>query len=73
MKRELLDHVIIRNEHHLERLLREYVDYYHDDRTHLGLGKETPLGRSSHCGNGQVISTARLGGLHHRYDLEDAA
>ena len=38
MKRELLDHVIIRDEHHLERLLREYVAYYHDDRTHLGLG-----------------------------------
>jgi hypothetical protein len=27
---------------YLKRLLGEYVRYYHDDRTHLGLQKETP-------------------------------
>lgn len=31
------------NERHLKRLMNEYVSYYHDDRTHLALGKETPL------------------------------
>jgi hypothetical protein len=40
--RELLDHVIVLNERRLQRLLSEYVAYYHDDRTHLGLGKQTP-------------------------------
>jgi putative transposase len=31
-RRELLDHVIVMNEQHLQRLLREYVDYYNADR-----------------------------------------
>jgi hypothetical protein len=41
-RRDLLDHVIVLNERHLKRLLSEYVRYYHEDRTHLGLSKETP-------------------------------
>src|SRR5262249_6193352 len=44
--RDLLDRVIAFNEGHLKRLLREYISYHHEDRTHLGLGKETPGGRS---------------------------
>ncbi len=50
------------------RLLSDYVRYYHEDRTHLGLGKETPFGRPHSDGSGLVLSRARLGGLHHRYD-----
>ncbi len=67
-RRDLLDHVIALNEFHLKRLLSDYVRYYHDDRTHLGLGKETPGGRLRSVSNGHVIGRARLGGLHHRYD-----
>jgi hypothetical protein len=44
-RRDLLDHVIVLNERHLKRLTAEYVHYYHEDRTHLGLGKDTPAGR----------------------------
>jgi hypothetical protein len=71
-RRDLLDHVIVLNERHLKRLMTEYIRYYHDDRTHLGLEKQTPVGRSpvERPGPlGQVISMPRLGGLHHRYDL----
>ena len=46
-RRELLDHVIALNEHHLRRLLSEYISYYHNDRTHMGLGKGTPKGRTA--------------------------
>jgi putative transposase len=67
-RRDLLDHIIAVNERHLKRLLTDYVRYYHEDRTHLGLGKETPHGRIGSAGSGQVISHDRLGGLHHRYD-----
>ena len=42
---DLLDHVIVFNERHLKRLMSEYVRYYHEDRTHLALEKETPMGR----------------------------
>ena len=67
-RRDLLDHVIALNERHLKRLLSDYVRYYHEDRTHLGLNKETPGHRVRTSGCGRVKSLARLGGLHHRYD-----
>jgi len=70
VRRDLLDHVIVLNQRHLRRLLKEYVRYYHEDRTHLGLGKDTPGGRVaasvSPCAS-KIISLPRLGGLHHRY------
>ena len=71
-RRDLLDHVIVLNERHLKRLMNEYVSYYHIDRTHLGLNKQTPAGRKPATGttaNTKVVSMSRLGGLHHRYDL----
>jgi putative transposase len=46
-RRDLLDHVIVLSERHLKRLMAEYVDYYHADRTHLGLGKAAPAGRKA--------------------------
>ncbi len=45
-RRDLLDHVIVLNERHLKRLMTEYVCYYHDDRTHLGLAKQTHAGEA---------------------------
>jgi hypothetical protein len=41
-RRDLLDHVIVLNEAHLHRLLSAFLDYFHDDRTHLSLGKTRP-------------------------------
>jgi transposase InsO family protein len=41
-RRDLLDHAIVLNERHLKRLMIEYIRYYHDDRTHLSLEKQTP-------------------------------
>jgi hypothetical protein len=67
-RRDLLDHAIAVNEHHLRRLLSEYVCYHREDRTHLGLDKETPNGRARSVAHGRVIGRPRLGGLHHRYD-----
>src|ERR1022692_141081 len=61
-------HVIALDERHLKRLLSQYVSYYHDDRTHLGLDKQTPAGRARSLENGTVICQRRVGGLHHRYD-----
>jgi putative transposase len=70
VRRDLLDHVIILSERHLRRLLRDYVRYYHEDRTHLELGKDTPCGRAAAStvpSVSKIISLPRLGGLHHRY------
>ena len=71
-RHDLLDQVIVLNERHLKRLMREFVRYYHEDRTHLGLGKQTPAGREvTECRqmSSKILSIPRLGGLHHRYDL----
>jgi len=72
VRRELLDHVIVLNQRHLRRLLKNYARYYHEDRTHLGLRKDTPGGRVTACvsphGN-KITSLPRLGGLHHRYTV----
>jgi putative transposase len=67
-RRELLDHVVVLDERHLKRLLADYVSYYHDDRTHLGLSKQPPGSRARSGQSGHVISRLRLGGLHHRYE-----
>ena len=67
-RHDLLDHIIALNERHLKRLLSHYVCYYHEDRTHIGLNKGTPPGRVQSMDQGAVVSRARLGGLHHRYD-----
>jgi transposase InsO family protein len=69
-RRELLDHVIVFNQAHLRRLVREYLSYYHADRTHDGLGQDTPEKRpieqreAGHC---EMVGMPRVGGLHHRY------
>ncbi len=39
IKRECLNHTIIFSEAHARRVLKKYFEYYHDDRTHLGLDK----------------------------------
>ena len=73
-RREILDHVIALNERHLRRL-RDYVNYYHEDRIHDSLDKDTPNRGpvEPKPANATVISTPRLGGLHHGYAWREAA
>jgi transposase InsO family protein len=75
-RRELLDHVIVSGEEHLYRLVRNYISYYHADRTHDSLEKDAPMMRAVSSRPGQsasLISSPRVGGLHHRYDWQRAA
>jgi len=75
-RRELLDHVIPLNDEHLRRLVRDYVAYFHQDRIHDALSKDTPHCRpveNKPCPQATLISNARLGGLHHRYSWRTAA
>jgi Integrase core domain len=66
IRRDCLDHVLIFGEQHLQRILALYALYYNRTRTHLGLDKDTPLGREVQC-YGTVTATPILFGLHHRY------
>ena len=76
IRRECTDHVIVFNEEHLKNVLCSYFQYYHNDRTHLSLGKDTPKGRPMQhrpIGKGEIIALPRIGGLHHRYEWKKAA
>ena len=75
VRRELLDHVIILNERHLDRLLGSHIAYYNEDRTHLSICKDSPLGRPVEqrpARPATVVRLPRVGGLHRRYAWHQA-
>ncbi len=75
-RQELVDHVIVLNEAHLRRLMRDYLSYYHEDRIHDSLEKDSPSTRPffhKPYPFANLISFPRIGGLHHRYDWQQAA
>ena len=66
IRRECLDHVVVFGEQHLRHLLRSYMQYYNDARTHLSLSKDAPIPRAVQV-IGRILPTPILGGLHHQY------
>jgi transposase InsO family protein len=74
IRRELLNHVIVINERHALRLLRQYQDYYNCLRPHLSLEKDSPEGRpkDNPDAGGKIVALPILGGLHHRYERRTA-
>jgi len=75
IRKDCVNHLVALNEEHLKCRLSEYLKYYHEDRTHLGLDKDSPLGRpvQKKPEFGNVIALSRVGGLHHRYEWRKAA
>jgi putative transposase len=81
IRRECLDWMILLNEAHLRRVLREWVAHYNRGRPHASLGPGIPDGpdiapvlsghqiREGH----RVVAAPILGGLHHEYRLEPRA
>jgi hypothetical protein len=72
--------MIVMNEKHLQRLLREYVDYYNADRVHTQL-RYAPKGRPTEfrpSSDAQIIELPRVGVLgsfrssHHRWEWQEA-
>ncbi len=68
IRRECLDHIIVVNERHLNRILRSYFAYYLRSRTHLALAKQCPEPRQVQTPErAKVIAFPHVGGLHHEY------
>jgi transposase InsO family protein len=65
-RRECLDHVIVLHETHLRGILDDYVRYYNTQRTHLGIGKDSPEPREVQA-DGEIDKVAVVGGLYHYY------
>ena len=73
LRRECLDHMVVLNETHLRRLLRNYLTYYHGCRTHLALEKDAPEPRAvARVDQGRIVETPLVGGLHHCYTRQAA-
>jgi transposase InsO family protein len=68
IKSECLAQIIPLGERHLRRSVSEYIEHYHRERNHQGLGNE--LIESSDregCGDGRVECRERLGGVLRYY------
>jgi transposase InsO family protein len=75
VRREMLDHIVVLDEVHLRRLLREYAAYYSEDRIHARL-QDAPRCRAvENRGSpaAKIMGLPRNGGLHHRYTWSEAA
>jgi putative transposase len=69
IRRECLDHVIVFNEASLQGYLKRFLAYYHESRTHLSLGKDSPTTRPvQNTDGGRIVAVPQVGGLHHRYE-----
>lgn len=71
LRRECLDHMIVINERHARRVLRDYMVHYNGARPHRSLGLETPTGppvRASPPKAACIVARPVLGGLHHEYE-----
>ncbi|MPZ35427.1 MAG: transposase [Rhodospirillales bacterium] len=66
IRRDCLDHVIVFGERHLLHLLRCYANYNNHARTHLSLGKDTPISCDVQT-VGRILPVPHLGGLHRQY------
>ena len=76
IKSECLRHFVPLGEAHLRTIVREYIEHYHEERHHQGLGNVIPFPRGqplSHLPNrGPVKRRERLGGVLAYYHREAA-
>src|SRR5436309_8992557 len=73
IRRECLDHGIVVNEASLYRHVKSFVTYYHESRTHLSLGKDSPESRAVQPPElGRIVAIPQVGGRHHRYERHAA-
>ena len=70
---ECLDHILILNESHLCRVLKEYVEYYDHARSHQGIDQGFPVSGPIRTTRGPVRRRDVLGGVIHDYSRQPSA
>src|SRR5215510_8723629 len=71
-KSECLDRMVLLGERHLRPGVGEFVDHYHQERPHQGLGNELIASKTTVVGAGDVKCRERIGGLLRFYYREAA-
>ena len=71
IKYECLNQFIFFGERHLRDVIKEFVEHYHTERFHQGLGgqliKRQPGSANDNGSNGSIACHSRLGGLLNYY------
>ncbi len=70
LRRECLDHILFHDGRHVQRVVREYIAYFDQERPHQGIGQHIPDRYDlpgSKPTNGRIRTRAILGRLHHSY------
>jgi transposase InsO family protein len=72
-RRECLSKVIPLGERHLRKLVSEFVEHYHTERNHQGLGNKLIIPMNDNAAvSGCVVRRRRLGGVLNYYHREAA-
>jgi len=66
LRRECIDHVLVLDAAHFQRVVAEYVRYRSGTRPYQGLHQQTPV-RTVRPDDGNILALPALGGLHHDY------
>jgi putative transposase len=69
---ECLNKLLIINQAHLRRVMREFVAYHNTARPHQGIDQQIPVPRSAPIGTGPLRCRNVLGGIIHDYYREAA-
>ena len=73
IRNECLDRLVLLGEAHLRQAIQQYVDHYHRERNHQGLGNRLILPAHEPVNtNGSVRNRSRLGGLLNYYHRQAA-
>jgi transposase InsO family protein len=72
-REECLDKLLIINQAHLGRVMREYMAFFNTARPHQGLVQQIPVPRITRDNTGLVRCRAVLGGIIHDYYRDEAA
>ena len=72
VREECLDKVLILNQTHLRRVMREYIAFFNTARPHQGISQQIPVPPASRATSGPVRCRNVLGGILHDY-YRDAA
>jgi len=75
VREECLDQILILNENHLRRVLKEYDEYYNHARPHQGISQRFPISvpRREQRIKGPILRRDILGGVIHDYHRQPSS